>query len=96
MEDGIGEMTHLNTPGYNNWFKYNVYSPQLPLAPVLFSSTADHVSEKPTITTTTSSFATGCFNFLTPSKNTRKQHNNLTSSNMRTYDHPGKNQLQTS
>ncbi|GFW26871.1 hypothetical protein TNCV_1377141 [Trichonephila clavipes] len=52
---------------------YNVYSPQLPSPsyhhPILFSSVAAHASEKPTITATTSSFATGCSIFLPPSKN---------------------------
>ncbi|GFT05351.1 hypothetical protein TNCV_123731 [Trichonephila clavipes] len=48
-----------------------VYSPQFP-SPFLFTSAADPISEKPTISTTTDSFATQCSNFLPPSKNTKQ------------------------
>ncbi|GFU62883.1 hypothetical protein TNCV_4433101 [Trichonephila clavipes] len=51
--------------------RYNVYSPQFP-SPFLFTSAADPISEKPTISTTTDSFATQCSNFLPPSKNTKQ------------------------
>ncbi|GFW66889.1 hypothetical protein TNCV_4687741 [Trichonephila clavipes] len=97
MENGIGEMINL-TSGYHNQFKIQGILSSASInflsLPVLLSSAADHVSEKLTIDVTTNSFATGCSNFLSPLKNPRKLYSIPTSSNMRTYDHPEKNQLQ--
>ncbi|GFX72102.1 hypothetical protein TNCV_3050251 [Trichonephila clavipes] len=75
VEDGIGKMID-STPGYHNRIKIQCKLSSASItflsSHVLFFSAADHVSEKPTIVTTISSFATGCSNFLPPSKNPRK------------------------
>ncbi|GFW03987.1 hypothetical protein TNCV_2051031 [Trichonephila clavipes] len=53
---------------YGRWDSITILS-----SPVLFPSADDHVSEKPTIAEATSSFETGCSNFLS---HQRTQENN--------------------
>ncbi|GFS97198.1 hypothetical protein TNCV_4676591 [Trichonephila clavipes] len=58
--------------------RYKVYSSRIFISflssPVLFSSAADPISEKPTISNTINNFATGCSNFLS----SQRTHNNNT------------------
>ncbi|GFQ76677.1 hypothetical protein TNCT_422401 [Trichonephila clavata] len=64
-------------------------------SPILYSSAANHVSEKPTgLVITTSGIVTGCSNFPSQSKNPRKQCYNSTISKMRSSHHPSEHPFQ--
>ncbi|GFV13321.1 hypothetical protein TNCV_3656411 [Trichonephila clavipes] len=75
MEDGIGEMTNLNIriPKPIQDIRYTLLSFHHLIITLPFTSAADPISEKPTISTTTDSFATRCSNFL---PRQRTQNNN--------------------